>query len=276
MKTKFIVIPLLISLILTACQTTIPSQSDQISVVAIEPFLADLAQNIAGDRLTVQSLIPLGLDPHAFEPTPQDVAILNNASILILNGAGLEEWLKDFLENSTANQTVIIASAGLTPRVPQAGEPTDVDQTGSNSQIDPHFWLNPLNVITYAENIRDGLIIADPVGSEQYKQNAENYISSLRQLDSELQLEIEQIPPERRLLVTNHESFGYFADHYDLRIIGAIIPSVSTGSSPSAQDLANLVDAINASHAPAVFLETGSNPDLADQIASETGVKSCD
>jgi ABC-type Zn uptake system ZnuABC Zn-binding protein ZnuA len=273
MKTKVIVVLLVISLLLTACRVTTPSQSDQITVLAIEPFLADLAQNIAGDRVTVQSLIPLGLDPHAFEATPQDVTRLNNASILILNGAGLEESLKDFLDNTPANQTVIIASAGLTPRTPQAGEPTDVVQTGSNTQLDPHFWLNPLNVITYVENIRDGLINADPAGSELYKLNAENYISILRQLDGELQAEIEQIPRERRLLVTNHESFGYFADRYGLRIIGAIIPSVSTGSSPSAQDLAKLADAINASGAPAVFLETGSNPSLANQIAVETGVK---
>ena len=272
MKSKLIIIPLLISLLLTACQVVTPAPSDQMSVLAIEPFLADLAQNVAGDRFNVRSLIPLGLDPHAFEPTPQDIAQLNNASILIINGAGLEEWLNDFLENIPTGQTIITASAGLTPRTPQTGEPAhEGDESAQDS--DPHFWLNPINMITYVENIRDGFTAADPDGAGTYTRNADTYINSLQQLDVELQTQIDQIPPQRRLLVTNHETFGYFADHYNFRIIGAIIPSVSTGASPSARELTTLVDSILASNAPAVFLETGSNPSIADQIAAETGVK---
>jgi len=272
MKTKLIIIPLLISLLLTACQVVTPAPSDQMSVLAIEPFLADLAQNVAGDRFNVRSLIPLGLDPHAFEPTPQDIAQLNNASILIINGAGLEEWLNDFLENIPTGQTIITASAGLTPRIPQTGEPAhEGDESAQDS--DPHFWLNPINIITYVENIRDGFTAADPDGAGTYIRNADTYINSLQQLDVELQTQIDQIPPQRRLLVTNHETFGYFADHYNFRIIGAIIPSVSTSASPSARELTTLVDSILANNAPAVFLETGSNPSIADQIAAETGVK---
>ena len=272
MKSKLIIIPLLISLLLTACQVVTPASSDQITVLAIEPFLADLAQNVAGDRFNVRSLIPLGLDPHAFEPTPQDIARLNNASILILNGAGLEDWLKDYLENIPAGQTVITASAGLIPRTPQPGEPAhEGDEPAQDS--DPHFWLNPINIITYVENIRDGFTTADPDGAGTYTRNTDAYINSLQQLDAELQAQIDQIPMQRRLLVTNHETFGYFADRYNFRIIGAIIPSVSTGASPSARELTTLVDSILASGAPAVFLETGSNPSIADQIAAETGVK---
>lgn len=259
-------------LMLSACQPSNPTPTGAPTILAIEPFLADLVRNVAGDRLAVDSLIPSGLDPHAFEPTPQDVVRLSSAPIIVMNGAGLETWLEPLLKNLSSGQQVITASAGLTPRTPQPGEFPAGEQAAA-AEIDPHFWLNPLNVIRYVENIRDGLIQADPAGKDTYSANAAAYIEQLKALDAEIQTQVEQIPPARRLLVTNHESFGYFADRYGFKIIGAIIPSVTTGSSPSARELAALVDAIRASEAPAIFLETGSNPNLADQIAAETGVK---
>lgn len=259
-------------LLLTTCTSPAPASREGIRVLAVEPFLADLTQNVAGDRVQVSSLIPTGLDPHSFEPTPQDLARLNSADVVIQNGAGLEDWLQDLLENNPATQKIIIASAGLTPRTPQPGEPAH-DGEGETHLVDPHFWLNPIHAIRYVENIRDGLIAVDPAGADLYTANTEAYIAHLHQLDEDLQAQISTIPVERRLLVTNHESFGYFADHYSLTIIGAIIPSVSTGATPSARELADLVQSIQASGAPAIFLETGANPQLADQLSAETGIR---
>ena len=273
MKSHWAAILLFIILLpLTACTSSAPTSQDGISVLAIEPFLADLTQNVAGDRIQVSALIPAGLDPHSFEPTPQDLARLNSANVVIQNGAGLEEWLQDLLENNPATQKIIIASAELTPRTPQPGEPSHDGEEDAHL-VDPHFWLNPLNAVRYIENIRDGLIAADPAGADLYTANAKAYIEELNQLDADIQAEISTIPVKRRLLVTNHESFGYFADHYGLTIIGAIIPSVSTGATPSARELADLVQAIQASGAPAIFLETGANPQLADQLSAETGIR---
>jgi ABC-type Zn uptake system ZnuABC Zn-binding protein ZnuA len=138
---------------------------------------------------------------------------------------------------------------------------------------DPHFWLDPLNVVKYVENIRDGLIAVDPDGTATYTQNAAAYITQLNELDAWIRQQVASIPEERRLIVTNHESFGYFADRYGFTIIGTVIPSVSTGTAPSAQQMARLVDRINKVGAIAIFLETGSNPKLAEQIAEETGIK---
>jgi ABC-type Zn uptake system ZnuABC Zn-binding protein ZnuA len=138
---------------------------------------------------------------------------------------------------------------------------------------DPHFWLDPLNVVKYVENIRDGLIAADPDGKDIYTQNATAYIAELNELSAWIKQQVSAIPEERRLIVTNHESFGYFADRYGFKIIGTIIPSVSTDSSPSAQQMARLIDHIRETKATAIFLETGSNPKLAEQIAQETDVK---
>jgi ABC-type Zn uptake system ZnuABC Zn-binding protein ZnuA len=246
-----------------AAQT--PAQTGQLRVLAVEGFLADLTRQVAGERALVESLIPDGLDPHAFTPAPGDVARIADAQLLVVNGAGLESWLQETLDNAGGTRQVIEASAGLQSRTPQAGE---IVEGGG----DPHFWLDPTLAVRYVENIRDGLILADPAGKETYTRNTAAYITQLKELDAWIKTQIEQIPVEKRLIVTNHESFGYYADRYGLRILGTIIPSVSTGSAPSAQQMANLIDSIRQSGATAIFLETGANPKLAEQIAAETGV----
>jgi len=133
--------------------------------------------------------------------------------------------------------------------------------------------LNPLLVRTYVENIRDALIRQDPDGRNVYTRNAEEYIRQLEELDAWIQAEINPIPPADRLLISNHESFGYYADQYGLTIIGTLLTSASTSASPSARELADLVDQIRASGAKAILLETGANPQLAAQIAEETGIR---
>ncbi len=250
-----------------------------LKVLAVESFLADIAQNVAGDRVKVDTLLPLGLDPHAYEPTPRDVSRIAECQALIVNGAGFEDWLTETINSAGGQRVIIEASAGLTSRAAREGEALYAGQGETpeeHPQGDPHFWLNPLHVIRYVENIRDGLTALDPAGKETYSQNAARYTAQLQELDAWIEAQVNTLPPEKRLIVTNHESFGYFADRYGFRIIGTIIPSVSTGSAPSAQQMARLVDAIRAAGAAAVFLETGADPKLAEQIAAETGVKVVD
>ncbi len=244
-----------------------PPSSSGLRVLAAYSFLADLTRQVGGERVSVETLIPEGMDPHAFIPAPGDVARISDAQIVVVNGSGLESWLQETLDNVGGSRQVIEASAGLQSRTPQAGE-SPADPGG-----DPHFWLDPLLVVHYVENIRDGLIQADPEGKDVYTANAAAYIAKLQELDGWIKAQIEQVPQAQRLLVTNHESFGYYADRYGLRVLGAIIPSVSSDSAPSAQQLATLIDLIRQSGAPAIFLETGANPKLAEQIAAETGVK---
>ena len=145
--------------------------------------------------------------------------------------------------------------------------------TSDQGDLDPHFWLDPVNVIGYVENIRDALTQADPAGEAEYAANAEAYIAELQELDSWIASQVEQIPPERRLLVTNHESFGYFADRYGFEVVGTVLGTGGAGGAPSAQQLASLVAAIEGSGAPAIFLEAGSNTTLAEQVAREAGVQ---
>jgi ABC-type Zn uptake system ZnuABC Zn-binding protein ZnuA len=254
--------------LVTACAAPATPAAPTLKVVAIESFLADIAQNVAGERTQVVALIPPGTDPHAFQATPQDIRTLASSDVLIVNGAGLEENLDALLENAGGTHRIIVASAGLVSRVPQADEPQDEHNT-----MDPHFWFDPTKVETYVVNIRDGLTLADPPGAETYRRNADTYITGLRALDARLAAQVSVLPAARRKLVTDHDTFGYFADRYGFEIVGMIVPSFTTADSTTAQGLAALIDTLRATGARAIFLEAGANPDVAEQIARETGAQ---
>jgi zinc/manganese transport system substrate-binding protein len=248
---------------MAACQPAGPQPGGLSNVMATESFLADIAQNVAGSRIRIGTLLPVTVDPHEYQPKPQDVTKLAQAQVLIINGLGYESWLQKTLDSLGGQRLVIVATNGLTPAP---------DPSGKNSAGDPHMWMDPLNVINYVQQIRDGLTQADPAGKDIYTRNADAYIMKLEALDQWVKNQVRQIPVQKRLLITNHDALGYFAKAYNFKIIGAIIPSVTTDSSPSAQQLAGLIDTIKSSGARAIFLDIGENQKLAQQIASETRV----
>ena len=135
------------------------------------------------------------------------------------------------------------------------------------------MWLDPNLVITYVANIRAGLIAVDPAGREIYTANADKYIAELKELDTWIVQKVNTIPADRRLLVTNHDTLGYFAARYGFEIVDTIIANLSSDAGTSAQSLAKVIDQIKASGAPAIFLGEVENADLAHQIGEETGVK---
>ena len=262
------------ALLLAGCGSTPQSEGGTLNVLASTTFLADIAQNVAGDRVQVESLLPVGADPHAYQAAPSDVSKIAESDVLILNGVEYEHFIEPLLENAGGERLVIEATTGLTPQ--QMEEHAAEAESGTDHEHeagDPHMWLDPNLVITYVENIRDGLSKADPDGAETYAANAEAYIAQLKALDSFIMEQVQSIPAERRLLVTNHEALGYFAERYGFEIVDTILPSFSSEASASAQEIAAAVDAVKNSGAPAIFLGEVENADLANQIASETGVK---
>lgn len=265
MMRRSIILLTFIILLASACSSIASQPGPKTGPVILTSttFLADITRNVAGDRLQVDSLLPLGADPHSYQPTPSDVAKISKSTLLIVNGLGYEQFLNTLLDNAGGKRDVIDATAGLSPR----------KVAGSNQGVDPHMWLDPNNVIVYTENIRDALARVDPEDAATYKQNADAYIVQLKALDAWIIDQVKQIPAERRLLVTNHEALGYFADQYDFTVIGAVIPGFSTDAAPSAQQMAALVDLIKSSGAPAIFLGDVESDTLAAQIANETGVK---
>jgi ABC-type Zn uptake system ZnuABC Zn-binding protein ZnuA len=260
---SIILMTTLAALVLTACGSTSKSSDGGLRVIASTTFLADITQNITGDRIKVDSLLPFGADPHAYQAAPADVAKIEKSDLLILNGLEYETFIKSLLKNAGGERLTIEATTGLSPRKDAANE----------HGVDPHMWLDPNLVIKYVENIRDGLIKIDPPGAQIYKTNSDNYITQLKELDAWIAEQVNTIPVERRLLVTNHEAVGYFAERYGFKVVGAIIPSMSTEAGTSAKEMAALIEQIRAASAPALFIGKVENPNLANQIAAETNVK---
>ena len=265
MKKNFLLVCVL-ALLLAACApaNSTSSQAGGLHVLATETFLGDIAQNVAGQRLKVDVLLTPGIDPHEFQPTPKDAIKISDSQVLIINGLGYEAWLTKSIEDSGGQRLVVVATDGLTP---------NPDPSGEHPDGDPHMWMNPLNVIHYVENIRDGLSKVDPAGKDTYAANATAYIAKLNDLDQWVKGEVAQLPADKRLLVTNHDALGYFSEAYGFKVVGAVIPSVTNEASPSAQQMASLIETIKSSGAPAIFLDISENQKLAQQIASESGAK---
>jgi ABC-type Zn uptake system ZnuABC Zn-binding protein ZnuA len=250
---------------LTACSAPASSSTDGLlAVVATTSILGDVARQIGADRVSVKVLLPIGADPHAFEPRPQDVAALTDADLVLINGLGLEETLLPLLENASS---VVTVSDGINA-LPFAGE-----HDGEEGGLDPHVWQDPNNVIVWANNIADAFAKADPSHADEYVSNAEAYIAELTALDAWIVEQVAQVPEVNRKIVTDHTAFGYFAARYGFEQVGAVIPSLSTGASSSAQELAALEDAIHTSGVKAIFVGSTVSPDMSRRVADDTGIR---
>lgn len=274
------------SILLAACSTS-PSpavENGKLNVVATTNIVADVVAQVGGDHVQVETLLPVGTDPHSFEPTPQDIAKVADADIVFANGAGLEEFIDHLLESAGATDQIVEVSAGIELLDhPNAGEADlaeddydhadDEDHEHAEHAGDPHTWTDPNNVMVWVEHIEDALGEADPAHAEAYVENAAAYTAELEDVDAWIREQIAQIPEENRKIVTDHSLLGYYAEEYGLEMSGAIIPGYSSLSEPSAQELAAIEDAIRDTGVKAVFVGNTVNPNLAERVAEDTGVE---
>jgi len=282
---KLIFLLAVFSLLLAACgETSAPAQdTGKLNVVATTSIVADVVSNVGGDLVNVETLIPVGTDPHSFEPTPQDVAKVADAQIVFANGAGLEKFMQNLLESADATDKIIEVSDGIEllefaghddhdhEEGEEHGEGDDHDHEHAGG--DPHTWADPNNVMIWVEHIESALSEADPDNAESYAANAAAYTAELKEVDTWIREQIAQIPPERRLIVTDHRLLGYYVKEYGLKMAGAIVPGYSSLSEPSAQELAAIEDAIRETGVKAVFVGNTVNPTLAKRVAEDTGVE---
>jgi ABC-type Zn uptake system ZnuABC Zn-binding protein ZnuA len=229
-------------------------------VLATEDFLADFTRQIVGDRMQVRFLVPTGIDPRGYEPTPGDAADAADARLIVANGAGLDSFVGTLAAAAGGNRPVLEASHGL------------VSRSAANGAIDPYFWLDPSMAVRYVQNIRDALSRVDPAGEKTFGAHADAYIHQLRELDAWIADQVSSVPEENRALVTNTESLGYFADRYGFRIVGIVIPAVDGEASPTAKQVAGMAESLKATGAPAAFLEMEGGSRLARQASLESGV----
>jgi len=237
----------------------------QINVATSFSILEDIVANIGGSRVKITNFVPRNADAHTYQPSTQDVKNLASAKLVFINGLGLESWFTKLLSNSASQATIVTVSSGLKPRKIDVGEET--------GETDPHMWWNLQNTVSYAKNIRDALVKADPVGKAVYAANAAKYTRDLANLDMWTKLEVQKIPVQNRKLVTNHDALGYFAARYGFTVLGNVIPSFGTESEPSAKETAALIDSIRRNNVRAIFTENIISAKLVAQVAAETGAK---
>jgi ABC-type Zn uptake system ZnuABC Zn-binding protein ZnuA len=239
-------------------------------VVATSSVLADLAAQVAGDRATVTSLVPRGAEVHTFDPSPEDAAAVAEADLVVMNGLGLDDWLRGLVDSAGAAHVPVIALAeGLDDTTYLAGVGSEAGDPAGEGP-DPHLWLDVANARRYVERLRDLLAALDPGGAPDYAAAAAAFDARLAALDAEIRSAMAGIPNERRRVVSLHDAFAYFGEAYGLEIVAAVMPN--PGQEPSAADLAALVDRLRADGASAILAESQFPDDLAAVIAAEAGV----
>jgi ABC-type Zn uptake system ZnuABC Zn-binding protein ZnuA len=238
-------------------------QMRTLAVVATTTQLQDLARNVGGSRVSVTGILEPNVDPHEYEPRPSDAVALNHASLIVESGVGLDAWMGKLIDEAGGDAPVFVASAGLKIRPGDAEEP----------QGDPHWWHDPANFEAAATALARSLGKFDAAGRSTYLQNARRYVARLKAMDAANMRALRAVPVAQRKLVTNHDAFGYFAAHYDIRVLGSVLDSLSASAQPSARDIARLVAKIRGAHVKAIFTESSINPKLEQQIAGEAGVR---
>jgi ABC-type Zn uptake system ZnuABC Zn-binding protein ZnuA len=219
-----------------------------LDVVATTPIAADIAREVAGPDVEVETLLPAGASPHDYGASAKDRARLDEADVIVAWGAGLE-----------------------------AGLPLDdVDPVElAAGERDPHVWMDPSFVALRLPALADALAEADPAGAEGYRDRAATYGARLARLDRELSRTLAPIPAARRKLVTSHDALGHFVRRYDLEFVGAPF-GLTPGSEPSAEAVSDLIERIEREDVAAVFAEDTDDPELVEQIAREADVEVVD
>lgn len=232
--------------------------------------VSEIVGRVGGDRVANVTMVGPNSDAHTFEPAPADSQALARASLVVQNGLGFEPWL-DRLYGSSRSSAMRVAAADGFERLRIIDASDENDVTG---EYDPHVWHDVQAMMHMTEVVRDALVQVDSAGQDTYVSSAQEYLSELPDLDTWILKEVSLIPPERRKLVTSHDTFGYFAQRYGFTIMGTALGSISTETAdPSAGEIADLIRVIRGSAVPAIFAENVSTPRLLEQIASASNVE---
>ncbi|UXZ94034.1 metal ABC transporter substrate-binding protein [Pseudomonas phytophila] len=238
------------------------AQAKPLEAVASFTVIADMVQNVGGERVHVTSLIGPNGDPHVYEPSPADAQALKKADLVFVSGLHLEGWMDRLIKASGYKGEPVVLSNGIKTR--------SMEEDGERI-TDPHAWNSAANAVIYVRNIVAALEKADPAGASLYKANGERYTQQLQALDSYARTQIQSIPVAQRKVLTSHDAFGYFGDAYGVTFLSPL--GFSTESEASAADVGKLIRQIKAEHVSAYFFENSGDPRLVKQIADASGAK---
>lgn len=249
-----------LALVSMLLNTALFGQNDKKLVVASASIFADMAKNIAGDLVEVKSIVPIGSDPHIYEPTPADARLVSKADLLLVNGLSFEGWLNGLIENANTKAPVVTITEGIEP----------IRAVYKNS-TDPHAWMSAANGLIYIENIYKALVALDPENEQTYQFNYNVYRQQLEDLDRYIMQEVKKIPESQRILITSHDAFQYYGRRYGLKLESVI--GISTEAEAQTSDVIRLNKIIRKNKVPAVFIESTVNPKLLEQIATDNQVR---
>lgn len=293
MKTSRLLIPALAAsaaLVLAGCSasaTNAAGADGDLKVVATTTQIADLTRNVVGDTdgVTITQLIQPNQSAHSYDPSVADLTALGEADVLVINGVGLEEWLDDAIEASGFDGVTIDSDEGITIQGVEAGHEDEAahedeaehdDEAAEDEHTheggNPHIWTDVSNAETMVATIADGLAAASAAHADDFEANEAAYAGRLAELDAWIRENVDAVPADQRLLVSNHDAFGYFTAAYGITYVGSVIPSFDDNAEPSAAEIDALVAAVTATGVKAVFSEASINPKAADTIAAEAGV----
>ncbi|QUL57200.1 metal ABC transporter substrate-binding protein [Paenibacillus tritici] len=257
----------LVILLLAACSNTSKGEADngKLQIVATYSIIADMTRNITGDKAEVYSMVPIGTDPHMYDPLPADTGKVSGADLILYNGLNLETgkgWFQDLLQVTKKTEAAFAVSEEVTPMY--------LTEKGKESQVDPHAWLDLQNAIKYVDVITARVVEQDPENKQYYLDNQTAYVKELTELDQYAKEAVNKIPQEKRVLVTSEGAFKYFSKAYGFE--SAFIWEINTDSQGTPEQMNRIIGIIKDKQIPALFLETSVNPKTMETISRETGV----
>jgi manganese/iron transport system substrate-binding protein len=235
---------------------------EKFKAVTTFTVIADIAQNVAGDAATVESITKPNAEIHNYQPTPRDILRAQDAQLILWNGLNLEQWFERFFNNLSDVPSVVV-SEGV--------EPMGIAEGPYTGKPNPHAWMSPQAALIYVENIRKAFVEHDPENADTYNRNAAAYSEKIKAAVEPIRQQLAAIPEERRWLVSSEGAFSYLARDFGLK--EAYIWPINADQQGTPQQVRKVIDAVRKNHIPAVFSESTVSPDPAQQIARETGAK---
>lgn len=243
-------------------ETSSADTESQKKVLTTFSILADIAQNVAGDKLNVESITRIGAEIHGYEPTPSDIVKAQDADLILYNGMNLERWFEQFLGN-TKDVPSVLLTEGI--------EPIPISEGPYEDKPNPHAWMSPRNALVYVENIRQAFVELDPANADIYNANAEAYSEQLKAIDAELEADLEQVPAKQRYLVSCEGAFSYLARDYDMKEI--YMWPINAEQQFTPKQVQKVIESVKANDVPTVFCESTVNDEGQKQVAKTTGAR---
>ena len=256
--------------LLSACQTTVQDEDKPQIMVSLFPQY-DIIRQIAQDKVEVELFLPAGSEPHSYEPSASTLMKIVEADLFVYSSDELEPWVKRLVEGNASEDLIVLdASNGITLLEADHGHEGE-DEDEEELAFDPHYWLDPQNMIIMSESIRDALIEIDPENEAFYIENANSYIASLKELDSNWQ-DLFDRAQLNQIIYGGHFAFGYLSHRFGLEILSPY-SGYAPDAEPSAQALAGLMDVLAEKEINVIFYEELIDPRVARIIAEQAKVK---